>query len=108
MRPDLRTAVAAAASSESGEMAALRADHAAEADVAGRGVDRLALARRRPVAEAVVGRAQMRAALDHASLDAGSGGRRRRAARRAGSAELEAVRRPLPHVAGHVVQAVAV
>ena len=34
-------------------------DDQAEADVLGRGVDRLALTRRRPVAQAVVGRAQV-------------------------------------------------
>ena len=45
------------------------ADDAAEADVARRRVDGLRLARRRPVAQAVVGSAEMRAALDHAARD---------------------------------------
>src|SRR5690606_31547015 len=42
-----------------------RAQHAAEADVACRGVHRLALPRGRAVAQTVVGRAQVRAALHH-------------------------------------------
>src|SRR4029077_16218581 len=53
-----------------GEPLLLRCVHvdsedAAKADVAGRGVDRLALARCRPVAQAVVGRAQVRTAFHH-------------------------------------------
>ena len=46
-----------------------RPHDAAEADVAGRRVDRLELARGRPVAQAVVRRAQVRAALDHPARD---------------------------------------
>src|SRR5262245_41424124 len=43
---------------------ALPAD-AAEADVRGRGIDRLCMTRRRPIAAAIIRRTQMRAALDH-------------------------------------------
>src|SRR6188472_3252309 len=43
---------------------------AAKADVARRGVDRLALAGGRAIAQAVVRRAQMRAALDHLAREA--------------------------------------
>ena len=46
------------------------AHDAAEPEVAGRGVDRLRKARGRPVAAAVVGRAQVRAALDHLARNA--------------------------------------
>src|SRR5262249_95578 len=54
--------------------ARLRHTHdAAKADVAGRSVDRLALARRRPVAQAVVGRAEMRTALHHTASDVTAG-----------------------------------
>ena len=69
------------ASSTSGFLL-LRPDDAAKADVAGRGVDRLALPRRRPVAEAVVGRAEMRAALDHLAREPLAREQLRRAARR--------------------------
>ena len=52
-------------------------DDAAEADMAGRGVDRLGVARGRAIAAAIVRRAQMRAALQHlarnADLAAGAG-----------------------------------
>jgi hypothetical protein len=51
------------------ERARSRPDDAAKADVGGRGVDGLRLARGGPVAQAVVGRAQVRAALDHAARD---------------------------------------
>jgi hypothetical protein len=99
-------------------------------------VDRLALAGRRPVAQAVVRRAQVRAALDHPARDvrprfAGNEAAARvghpRVARhaagpvvrspvvrspvvrsRVGRLRGEVVARPLPYVAGHVVQAVAV
>src|SRR5262245_34580427 len=40
-------------------------DHTSEADVARRRIDRLGMARGRPVAAAIVGRAQVRAALEH-------------------------------------------
>ena len=46
-----------------------RPQDAAEAEVRGRRVDRLALARRRPVAKAVARCAEVRAALDHAARD---------------------------------------
>src|SRR5215469_3945200 len=45
-------------------------DDAAEADVAGGGIDGLGVARRRTVAAAVIGRAQVRAALEHLARDA--------------------------------------
>src|SRR5207248_9213145 len=41
------------------------ADEAAKTNVTGRGIDRLALARRRPVAQAIIGRAEVRAAFHH-------------------------------------------
>src|SRR2546425_3069953 len=44
-------------------------NHTAKADVPGGGVDRLALPRSRPVAQAVVRGAKMRAALDHPARD---------------------------------------
>src|SRR5450432_3044479 len=47
------------------------ADDAAKPQVAGRGVDRLALAGGGPVAQAVARRAQMRAALDDPARNAG-------------------------------------
>src|SRR5690349_10976375 len=80
---------------------------AAKADVARRGVDRFALAGGGPEAQAVVRRAQVGAALDDPAR-AALVGRRRRAARLLAVACREAVSRPLPDVAGHVVQAVAV
>src|SRR5216683_1726662 len=45
-------------------------DDAAEADMAGRGVDRLGMARRGPIAPAIVGRAEVRAAFQHFARDA--------------------------------------
>src|SRR5215469_15531427 len=45
-------------------------DDAAETDVAGRGIDGLGVPCRRAVAAAVVGRAQMRAALQYLARDA--------------------------------------
>src|SRR6201995_4422529 len=103
------------------------APHAAKADVAGGGVDRLRLAGRRAIAQAVAGRAQMGATLDDPSRDVGAGpaevvavirsldlGVAGRAAAGmpgdlgAGPARRVVVARPLPDVAGHVVQAVAV
>ena len=99
-------------------------DDAPKSDVAGRRVDRLRMARGRAVAAAVVGRAEMRAALDHLSrnFDLGLGGVIARVLGRAarvlrdaarlrgvgGVSLREPVRRPLPDVADHVVQAVAV
>ena len=91
----------------------------------GRRVDRLALPGRRPVAQAVVRRAQVRAALDHAARDVRPGLARHQAGGRVGDPRVarhtasvprslsvplggEVVARPLPDVAGHVEQAVAV
>lgn len=97
----------------------------------GGGVDRLALAGRRPVAQAVVRRAQVRAALDHPARDVRPRLAWHQAARRIGHPRVarhaarpvvrspvvrsrarrhcgEVVARPLPDVAGHVVQAVPV
>ncbi len=91
----------------------------------GGGVDRLALPGRGTVAQAVAGSAQVRAALDHLARD-----RRRQVAARLGDDRVaedrcaarrysltgasarvprpEEVTGPLPHVASHVEQAVAV
>ena len=65
--PPVRAAMAAARST--GRRADGRPDDAPEPDVAGRCVHRLALPGGRAVAVAVVGRAQVRAALGHASRD---------------------------------------
>ena len=68
-----------------GEPASLRRGdpvHAAEADVARGGVDGLALARGRAVAQAVARRAQVRAALDHAPRDLPAAAPPRRSSRR--------------------------
>src|SRR3954471_886630 len=84
---------------------------AAESDVRRRGVDRLALPGGGPEAQAVVRSAQVRAALDDAPRDALAGQHPRRAARvLAGLAVLRGpvIGGPLPHVARHVVQPVAV
>ena len=57
-----------------------------------------------PVAQAVVRRAQVRAALDHAPRDALAGrGTGAQHGRRGAVGRRERVARPLPHVAGHVV-----
>ena len=87
----------------------------------GGGVDRLALAGRRPVAEAVVRGAQVRAALDHAARDVRPRLAGDQAARRIGHPRIardaagtggapggKVVARPLPDGTGHVVQAVPV
>ena len=74
-----------------------------------RRVDLLRLPRGRPVAQAVVRGAQVRAALDHVAREAAGLRRRRRAARGRRVARVgEEVAGPLPHVAGHVVEAEAV
>src|SRR5579863_6989160 len=75
--------------------------------MASRGVERLALARRRPVAKTIIGRAEMRPALyypphaepawDAARLVCAFGAGRRKQARG-----------PLPHIANHVVKPIAV
>ena len=89
--PDVRCASSGRASAPSSDVTrATRscgspslADDAAEADVRRRRVHRLALPGRRPVAQAVVGGAQVRAALDHLAGEALARQGRRRAARRA-------------------------
>src|SRR5262245_37265648 len=96
---------------------------AAEAEVAGRGVHVLRHARRGAVALAVVRRAQVRAAFHDFARDAlalrgaGIDAVFARAAARVGdraaglrdpAVVLVPVDGPLPHVAGHVVEAVAV
>ena len=90
-----------------------------------RRVDGLALAGRGPVAQAVVRRAQVRAALDHPARDrrrevaawlrddrVARNGRAARRCRLTGAgarmARPEEVTRPLPDVAGHVKQAIPV
>src|SRR3954447_1983895 len=82
-------------------------DYAAEADVRRGRVDRLELAGGRAVAQAVVRRAQVRAALDHATRDVLTR-LGRRAARPCGTVPPALVARPFPHVARHVDQPVAV
>src|SRR5690349_16951396 len=84
------------------------------------GVGGLCLAGRRSVAEAVIGRAQVRPALDHKAgklvatpRSAGRRGSRvlRTAARLwflGGMGGREGVRRPLPDVSRHIVEAVPV
>src|SRR4051794_6269685 len=88
----------------------LRADDATEAEMRRRGVDALRLPRGRPIAQAVIRRAEMRPTLDHVPRDVrprplgrSAAGALCRSARRG-----EAVARPLPDVAGHVVEPVAV
>src|SRR4029077_7046732 len=94
---------------------------ASEADVAGRGVERLALPSGGSVAEAVVRRAEVGAALDHPPRDRLSRRVALLAARHSRVAwdtarflhlvcvaRREEVGRPLPDVPGHVVEAVAV
>ena len=66
-------ATAAEAASKADVVVTSLADDAAEADVSRRRVHRLALPGRRPVAEAVVGRAQVRPALDHLAREALAG-----------------------------------
>ena len=101
-----------------------RPDDAAEAEVRRGGVDRLRKARRGPVSAAVVWRAEVRAALDHPAGDenlglarivalglARSAGIARRATgldHLAGMTRHVPVGGPLPDVADHVQQAVAV
>src|SRR5262249_59575209 len=73
----------------------------AKADVPGRAVDRLALPRRRAVAQAVVGRAEVRAALHDASREAVVPGGS--TARSGPGRGFEPIVRPLPDVPRHVV-----
>ena len=100
------------------------ADDAAKSDVTGRRIDGLCVSRGRPVAPAVVGRAQMRAALQHLArdLDVGLAGVVARGLRPAPGvvgdaaglgrvglvAGREPVAGPLPDIADHVGEAVAV
>src|SRR5262245_28378938 len=98
--------------------------HAAEPDVAGRRVDRLRIAGGRPVAPAIVGRAQVRSALEHlpgnpdirlarivalrlapAARVVGNAARAERLGLVLGPVPVGG---PFPHVADHVVDAVSV
>src|SRR5215469_6731576 len=104
--------------------ATLAPDDAAKADVAGGGIDRLGVARSRPVAATVVRRAQVGAALQYLARNADVGlagivaaflgrptrilGRAARARHGRLVARRPPVRGPLPDVADHVVQAVAI
>ena len=99
IRPALKTAPSS-----------LRANDAAKPDMAGGRVHRLALPCGRPVAQAVVGRTEVRAALDHPAREALARheGRRTARGRLAVPRRREEVCRPLPDVAGHVEEAVAV
>ena len=94
-------------------------DDAAEAEVRRRGVDRLPLSRSGSITEAVVRRAQVRAALDHAARHrlTGKGFGRgdpwiswhaARALHLVRVSCREPVGRPLPDVPGHLEEAVAV
>lgn len=101
-----------------------RTQHTSESDMASGSVDCLRVARRRPVALAVIGRTKIRAALDHFSCDARSRLRRivalrlsdpawvaRRATRSAGNMRVTGgipILGPLPDIAGHIEQAVTV
>src|SRR5207248_9377295 len=96
---------------------------APEPQVAGGGVDRLALTGRWPVTQAVTGGTQMRAALDdlarqvrawagrYALCWRADAGVARRAARRLACCPMtrgEVITRPLPDIADHVGKAIAV
>src|SRR5262249_33667808 len=84
---------------------------AAKTNVAGRRVNRLTLPRCRPIAQAVIGRAEMGTAFHHPASDTIAG-----LARQAtGFFEVFGARRrreggrgPLPYIADHVVEPVAV
>src|SRR5262245_37657788 len=93
-----------------GERKSERPHDAAKANVASRRVDRLGLARRWPVAQAVVGRAQVRAAFHHPAGGV-SAGRSPHLAGLSGyfaTGRCEAPLGPLPHIPDHVVEAIAV
>src|SRR6266436_4187657 len=97
---------------------------AAKSEMAGRGIYRLGVARRRTIAAAIVRRAQMRTALDHLAWNPDVGLTRVVAAILAAAARIlwnaagfwrvsfvlrrMPVGRPLPDIADHVVDAVAV
>src|SRR6476620_867085 len=101
-----------------------RAHDAAEAEMAGRRVDRFRVARGRPIAAAVVGRTEVRAPLDHLAWNPdlrlagivavallGSTRIVRRAARLHGLVRMPRhvpIGRPLPDVADDVVEPIAV
>src|SRR5262249_4296913 len=99
-----------------------RTHDAAEAEVAGGRIDRLRHPRRRPIAPAIIRRAQIRTTLHHLARDANPGCVRvvallcfasaRVVDRAAGSLYLAVilvpVGGPFPDVAGHLVEAVAV
>src|SRR5262245_42491875 len=93
-----------------GERKSERPHDAAKTNVASRRVDRLGLARRRPVAQAVVGRAEVRAAFHHPASGASPALARHTAGFSGYFAAVrgEATRGPLPHIADHVVEAIAV
>src|SRR6185295_4917981 len=97
---------------------------AAEPNVTGRSVDRFGMARRRPVATAVIGRAQMRPTLEHLARDLDVGRTRVVALVFATAARVfrdtaglrriglmlgrVPIGRPFPDIADHVVEAIAV
>src|SRR5262245_35371467 len=87
-----------------------RTHDASKSDVAGRGIDGLALARRRAVAHAIIGGAQVGAALHDPARIAVAGGARPAAGslKSFDAKRNEHARGPLPHVTNHVVKAVAV
>src|SRR5690606_32671293 len=94
-------------------VSALGAQHATEAEVAGGGVHRLALPRRRPVPVAVVRRAQVRSAFDDphrarpgptARVRLPGGARPAAGTRLTGVVRRPRGGRPLPYIAGHVEQ----
>src|SRR6516162_1800109 len=104
-------------------MAPLIPDDAAETDMACRRIDRLRMARRRAIAPAIIGRAEMRAAFEHLARDPDLGlawvitvsfnaaariGRDAAGLRCVGRMPGRIpVTRPLPDIADHVVKAVA-
>ncbi len=99
-----------------------RTDNATESDVARRGFDTFALPRSGSISKAVVGRTQMRSTLDHPHrighlLLPHVATRVRRGATRASRGDVpiarcvvrsENVGGPLPHISGHVRQAISV
>src|SRR5438477_9756683 len=90
--------------------AQLSSQDAAKTDVTRRSIDRFALARGGPVAQAVVGRAQMRASFHHPASDRAAGFVRRATGCLGGcvARRREETRGPFPDVADHVVEPIAV
>src|SRR5262249_55115358 len=82
---------------------------AAKTNVASRSIDRLRLARRRPVAQAIVGRAQVRAAFHHPASGVSAALARHTAGFSGYFAAVrgEAGSGPLPHTPDHVEEAIA-